>query len=65
VDGVKSASGLPVKERRSNVFSHAEFMETYSDLNKTRVRNGENPCWQYYKDVNFFGFDTKFIEVPP
>lgn len=52
-DGVKSASGLPVGERRSSVFSHAEFMETYGDLDKTRLRNGENPMLAFYKNVKF------------
>lgn len=53
LDGVKSASGLPVGERRSSVFSHAEFMETYCDLDKTRLRNGENPMLTFYKNVKF------------
>ncbi|KAF8141741.1 DUF185-domain-containing protein [Boletus edulis] len=51
LDGVNSASGLPVGERKSSVFSHAEFMETYGDLDKTRLRNGENPMLAYYKNV--------------
>lgn len=53
LDGVKSASGLPVGERRSNVFSHREFMETYGDLDKTQLGNGENPMLTYYKNVKF------------
>ncbi|KAH0836551.1 DUF185-domain-containing protein [Lanmaoa asiatica] len=53
LDGVKSASGLPVGERRSSVFSHAEFMETYGDLDKTRLKNGENPMLAFYKNVKF------------
>ena len=53
LDGVKSASGLPVGERRSSVFTHAEFMETYGDLDKTRLGNGENPLLAYYKNVQF------------
>ncbi|TDL24083.1 DUF185-domain-containing protein [Rickenella mellea] len=52
-DGVASASGLPVGQRKSNVFKHSEFMETYGDLSKTRLRNGENPMLDYYKNVNF------------
>ena len=52
-EGVLSASGLPVGERRSNVFSHAEFMETYGDLDKTQLRNGENPMLAFYKNVKF------------
>lgn len=51
LDGVKSASGLPVGERRSSVFSHAEFMETYGDLDKTRLQSGENPMLTHYKNV--------------
>ncbi|KAF8449158.1 ribosomal protein L34e-domain-containing protein [Boletus edulis BED1] len=50
LDGVNSASGLPVGERKSSVFSHAEFMETYGNLDKTRLRNGENPMLAYYKN---------------
>lgn len=53
VDGVTSASGLPVGERKSSVFTHAEFMETYADLSKTTLRNGENPLLDFYKNVKF------------
>lgn len=53
LDGVASASGLPVGERKSNVFTHSEFMETYADLTKTRLLNGENPMLDYYKNVKF------------
>lgn len=52
-DGVTSSSGLPVGERKSSVFTHAEFMETYADLGKTKLRNGENPMLDYYKNVKF------------
>jgi len=52
-DGVASSSGLPVGERKSNVFSHAEFMETYADLESTCLQNGENPLVDYYKNVKF------------
>ena len=52
-DGVASASGLPVGERKSSVFTHSEFMETYADLSKTRLRNGENPLLDFYKNVKF------------
>ncbi|KAG9312860.1 DUF185-domain-containing protein [Chiua virens] len=45
LDGVKSASGLPVGERRSSVFSHAEFMGT---VWRPRTRRdsgmGKIPC---------------------
>ncbi|KAG1726076.1 uncharacterized protein EDB91DRAFT_1239692 [Suillus paluster] len=51
LDGVTSASGLPVGERKSSVFSHAEFLETYADLGKTRLRNGENPMVGFYENV--------------
>jgi len=53
LDGVTSASGLPVGERKSSVFTHSEFMETYADLNKTRLQNGENPLLDFYKNVKF------------
>jgi len=53
LDGVASASGLPVGERKSSVFSHAEFLQTYADLSKTRLRNGENPMLDFYKNVKF------------
>ena len=53
LDGVVSSSGLPVGERKSSVFTHAEFMETYADVEKTRLRNGENPMLDFYKNVKF------------
>lgn len=53
LDGVVSASGLPVGERKSSVFPHDEFMNTYADVEKTRLRNGENPMLDYYKNVKF------------
>lgn len=53
LDGVTSASGLPVGERKSSVFTHAQFLETYADLSKTRLRNGENPMVDFYKNVKF------------
>ncbi|KAF4610897.1 hypothetical protein D9613_006959 [Agrocybe pediades] len=53
VDGMTSASGLPIGERKSSVFSHAQFLETYAELDKTRLRNGENPMLDFYKNVKF------------
>lgn len=53
VEGVISASGLPVGERESSVFTHAEFLETYADLLRTRLKNGENPMLEYYQNVKF------------
>ena len=53
VEGVVSASGLPVGERKSGVFSHAEFLRTYADLPRTRLKNGENPMLEYYQNVKF------------
>lgn len=53
IDGVASSSGLPVGELKSNVFTHAEFMETYADLERTRLKSGENPLVDYYKNVKF------------
>ena len=53
LDGVASASGLPVGERKSSVFTHEEFMQTYADLDRTRLRNGENPMVEFYKNVKF------------
>ncbi|KAF8493283.1 S-adenosyl-L-methionine-dependent methyltransferase [Russula emetica] len=52
-DGVATSSGLPVGERKSNVFTHAEFMGTYADLESTCLQNGENPLVDYYKNVKF------------
>ncbi|KAH9976078.1 DUF185-domain-containing protein [Russula compacta] len=52
-DGVASSSGLPVGERKSNVFTHAQFMETYADLESTCLQSGENPLVDYYKNVKF------------
>ena len=53
VEGVISASGLSVGERESSVFTHAEFLETYADLSRTRLKNGENPMLEYYQNVKF------------
>jgi hypothetical protein len=53
LDGVASASGLPVGERKSNVFTHGEFLEAYADLSNTRLRNGENPMLDFYRNVKF------------
>lgn len=53
VDGVPSASGLPVGELKSQVFGHAEFMETYAELEGTRLKSGENPLLEYYQNVKF------------
>jgi hypothetical protein len=53
LDGVASASGLPVGEHKSSVYSHAEFLETYASLGQTRLQNGENPMVDFYKNVKF------------
>ncbi|GJE98574.1 SAM-dependent methyltransferase [Phanerochaete sordida] len=53
LDGVASVSGLPVGERKSQVYGHAEFLETYADLDRTRLRSGENPMLDYYQNVKF------------
>ncbi|KAF8967721.1 S-adenosyl-L-methionine-dependent methyltransferase [Flammula alnicola] len=45
--------GLPIGERKSSVFSHSQFLETYAELEKTRLRNGENPMLDFYKNVKF------------
>lgn len=51
LDGVLSASGLPVGERMSSVFTHSEFLEKYADVDRTVLRNGENPMLDFYKNV--------------
>ncbi|KAF7370206.1 Protein arginine methyltransferase NDUFAF7 [Mycena sanguinolenta] len=53
VDGVTSASGLPVGERKSSVFTHAQFLSTYADLPRTRLKSGENPMLEFYQNVKF------------
>ncbi|KAF8623210.1 hypothetical protein AX15_006448 [Amanita polypyramis BW_CC] len=53
LDGVTSSTGLPVGERKSSVFTHAEYMSTYADLSRVRLRNGENPLLDFYKNVKF------------
>jgi len=53
LDGVTSSTGLPVGERKSSVFTHSEFMSTYADLGMTRLRSGENPLLDFYKNVKF------------
>ncbi|KAJ7708235.1 S-adenosyl-L-methionine-dependent methyltransferase [Mycena rosella] len=53
VPGVKSASGLPVGERKSAVFTHAQFLATYADLSRTRLKDGGNPMLDFYQNVKF------------
>jgi len=53
MDGVTSASGLPVGERKSSVFTHSEFLQTYAELGRTRLINGENPMLDFYTNVKF------------
>jgi len=53
IDGMISASGLPVGQRISSVYTHKEFLETYADLSKTRLRNGDNPMVDQYENVKF------------
>jgi hypothetical protein len=53
MDGVLSGSGLPVGQRQSEVYSHKEFLETYGQLEMTRLRSRENPMVDYYKNVKF------------
>ena len=52
-EGVMSASGLAVGERKSNVYSHREFLEKYGDLEATTLANGENPMLDFYQNVKF------------
>ncbi|KAG8854435.1 hypothetical protein FRB96_007497 [Tulasnella sp. 330] len=33
------------------IFTHQEFMRAYGDLDATRLRSGENPLLDYYKNV--------------
>ncbi|KAH9913979.1 DUF185-domain-containing protein [Epithele typhae] len=40
-------------ERKSQVYTHAEFMGTYADVASTRLRSGENPLLDTYKNVKF------------
>ncbi|KAJ7625680.1 S-adenosyl-L-methionine-dependent methyltransferase [Roridomyces roridus] len=43
IDGVQSASGLPVGERKSSVFTHAQFLSTYADLPQTISEERRKP----------------------
>ncbi|QRV73834.1 SAM-dependent methyltransferase [Ceratobasidium sp. AG-Ba] len=53
VEGVMSSSGLAVGERKSNVYTHREFLEKYADLDATTLLNGENPMLEFYQNVKF------------
>jgi hypothetical protein len=53
IEGVLSSSGLAVGERKSNVYTHREFLEKYADLDATTLRNGENPMLEFYQNVKF------------
>jgi hypothetical protein len=52
-DGILSSSGLPVGERKSGVYTHRQFLDTYADLDATRLQNGENPMVEFYENVKF------------
>ncbi|KAG8899605.1 hypothetical protein FRB99_006554 [Tulasnella sp. 403] len=52
-DGHHSSTGLPVGERMSSIYTHQEFMQQYANLAGTRLRNGENPLLEYYRNVKF------------
>lgn len=42
--------GSFVKER-SKIYSQAEFLDTYADLKRTTLKNGENPMVGFYQNV--------------
>jgi hypothetical protein len=51
--GLASASGLPVGERKSSVWTHSEFLETYAEdgARGTKLASGENPMLEWYENV--------------
>jgi hypothetical protein len=51
IDGVLTASGLNIGERKSAVYAHRAFLETYADLDATRLKDGTNPMLDMYENV--------------
>lgn len=47
----RAPTGMAVEGATPTVYTHQEFMRSYADLDKTRLRNGENPLLDYYQNV--------------
>ncbi|KAG8965986.1 hypothetical protein FRB90_011027 [Tulasnella sp. 427] len=45
--------GLGVGDTKSKICTHQEFMQQYANLEATRLRNGDNPLLDYYRNVKF------------
>lgn len=53
MNGVLLGTGSSVGQKQSEVYTHKEFLETYGQVEMTRLRNGENPMIDFYKNVKF------------
>lgn len=51
--GQSSGIGLAMGEAKSTICTHQEFMQQYANLDGTRLRNGDNPLLDYYRNVKF------------
>ncbi|KAG8923426.1 hypothetical protein FRC01_012762 [Tulasnella sp. 417] len=51
--GQTSGMGLAVGETKAAICTHQEFMQQYANLDGTRLRNGDNPLLDYYRNVKF------------
>ncbi|KAK0557320.1 hypothetical protein OC846_000539 [Tilletia horrida] len=40
--------------RRPRLYSHAEFLQRYADVEQTRLRDGTNPMVSWYANASFF-----------
>lgn len=51
--GQSPGISLAMGEARSTICTHQEFMQQYANLDGTRLRNGDNPLLDYYRNVKF------------
>lgn len=52
-EGRQGPSGLAVGDPMSSVYTHKDFMQQFANLDGTRLRNGDNPLLDYYRNVKF------------
>jgi hypothetical protein len=53
-DRFQKLYSLVCKNTKSNIHSYSGFLSQYANLEKTRVKSGENPMMEYYENVSFF-----------
>ena len=51
---LRSNAHASFQQRKPKILTHRHFMETYGELEQTRLRNGDNPLLLYYENCKFF-----------